>query len=95
MAKTKYGYGEFETTITDKDGLEVDVVVEYKGYYDPGKLYGPPENCYPPEGEVEVLAIRGIDKADIPLAEFKRLEDLMWEHLFDFEEDYDIDVDVD
>lgn len=27
--------------------------------YDPGRTYGPPENCYPPEGgEVEILSIK-------------------------------------
>lgn len=31
--------------------LELDC--ESSGYYDPGKLYGMPEDCYPPEGEDE------------------------------------------
>lgn len=26
-------------------------------YYDPGRLSGPPEDCYPPESEAEVQAI--------------------------------------
>jgi len=26
-----------------------------KGYYDPGQMCGPPERCYPPEGDNEVL----------------------------------------
>ena len=31
--------------------LEVDF--ESRGYYDPGRTYGDPYNCYPPEGEDE------------------------------------------
>ena len=40
------------------DGREVDVAVTFSGYYDPGQTYGPPENCYPPEGEVNIQSIQ-------------------------------------
>ena len=35
--------------------LECDIHIPFrsKGYYDPGRLYGPPEKCYPPEGDEE------------------------------------------
>ena len=37
-----------------------DLVIEFmsSGYYDEGKTYGPPENCYPPEGEDERVPSR-------------------------------------
>ena len=41
-------------TQTMPDGREVDVELTFTGYYDPGRTYGPPENCYPPEGEVNI-----------------------------------------
>lgn len=48
----------FETTV-ELEGNEVEVTVEYSySPGTPGKTYGPPENCYPPEGpEVEILAV--------------------------------------
>ena len=37
-----------------------DLVIEFlsSGYYDEGKTYGPPENCYPPEGDEERVPSR-------------------------------------
>jgi len=40
------------------DGSEVDVSVTFSGYYDPGCSYGLPENCYPPEGEININTIQ-------------------------------------
>lgn len=42
--------------------------VEGRSYFSPGKMYGPPENCYPDEGETEITAVIGPDGKD-------------WEHL--------------
>ena len=39
------------------DGREMDVTVEFSGYYDPGNTYGPMDNCYPPEGEVNINTV--------------------------------------
>ena len=41
------------TTITILD-LEFEVVIDSISPFNPGRSYGPPEDCYPPEGgEVE------------------------------------------
>lgn len=32
---------------------EVEIDYDVRGYYDPGCVSGPPENCYPPEGDEE------------------------------------------
>jgi hypothetical protein len=40
------------------DGREVDVSVTFSGYYDPGRTYGPPESCWPPEGKVNIHSIQ-------------------------------------
>jgi len=43
--------------LTDLVGMQdmFELVIDFtsSGYYDPGCTYGPPENCYPPEGEAE------------------------------------------
>ncbi len=46
--------GEFTTTVNDVDGNEHEVTVRYKGYYQQEKISGPPEKCYPAEGEIEL-----------------------------------------
>ena len=39
------------------DGFDLEVAVDVTPY-DPGRTWGPPESCYPPEGgEVEVLSV--------------------------------------
>lgn len=39
---------------TQTINLDIEVEFEYDGCYDPGNTYGPPENCYPPERELNV-----------------------------------------
>ena len=48
----------------DFSGTEHSATVRFYGYNDPGKISGPPENCYPPEGEslFEIMEIIGVDK---------------------------------
>lgn len=48
---------ELFPTASDNDdtSFTLDIAFRSSGYYDPGKTYGPPENCYPPEGEDERL----------------------------------------
>jgi hypothetical protein len=35
----------------------VTVDVEGRSYFAAGKTYGPPEDCYPDEGETEILSV--------------------------------------
>ena len=44
--------------------LEIKIEVKFNATpFDPGVTYGPPENCYPPEGgEVEILSVLYNDK---------------------------------
>jgi len=79
----KRGSGEFEAVVTDVDGNEHDVLVKYQGYSDPGFISGPPENCYPPEGEIEI-EVTGLPAGVIPDDdEQERLEELAFQHLVD------------
>ncbi len=79
---------DIETTV-ELDGLTYDVYVaaEGKGYYDPGCCSGPVENCYPPEGEMEVLSVKAEISVESQLehravtdpAEIKRVLDALGE----------------
>lgn len=37
----------------DGECVTLELDCESSGYYDPGRVYGMPEDCYPPEGEDE------------------------------------------
>lgn len=43
---------------TGDDWEELAIEISAKGYYDPGRTYGPPEKCYPPEGSEEREVVR-------------------------------------
>lgn len=36
---------------------ELELEIEGRSYFQAGRSYGPPENCYPDEGETEILSI--------------------------------------
>ena len=40
-------------SLNDQSNGDFQVVINFlsEGYYDPGRIYGDPEFCYPPEGE--------------------------------------------
>lgn len=78
----KRGSGEFVTTVEDVAGVEHDLTVRFSGYVDPGRCYGPPENCYPPEGEIEIdyTLPAGVEFADTL---HEKLEDQAWDNLHD------------
>ena len=38
------------------DLVEVEIDVEYEATYTAARIYGPAENCYPAEGELELIA---------------------------------------
>lgn len=63
----------------------VALQVEGSAYYTPGRLYGPPENCYPDEGEVEITSVIGPDGKDwtdqLTHAERDTIEEMITEHV--------------
>lgn len=42
----------------------ITLQVEGRSYFTPGKYYGPPENCYPDEGDTEIESVVGPDGKD-------------------------------
>ena len=73
----------FTATLKGACGHEhEDCEVSYKGYSDPGRTYGPPEDCYPPEGEVEIISITCDGEPFVAAeTEAERIEKLAFEHL--------------
>lgn len=82
----------------DSEGAPETLEVTVKANYtpgSPGKLYGPPEDCYPEEpAEVELLSIRGddgfvLDPSELSSEEQSRLEQdvIDWVDSQLFEED--------
>lgn len=72
--------------ILDGVETEVGVTVDYDASYDPGRLSGPPENCYPPDSEMTINSVIP-DTPDWPrtIAEEieavkDRIEEEAWEH---------------
>jgi hypothetical protein len=50
-----------------EDGFEYQVLqlsVEGTAYYQPGKTYGPPEDCYPAEDDVELTSVVDMEGKD-------------------------------
>lgn len=41
----------------EREGEELELEVYGRSYFRPGKISGLPENCYPDEGETEILKI--------------------------------------
>ena len=66
-----------------RDDTDIDLEIDYSVTpYDPGCTYGPPEDCYPPEGgEIDDLAIFGPDgKEFTPTAdELQKIEAHIYE----------------
>ena len=56
---------ERSCTVTLPSGeYDVTYCIEGKCYSDPGKLSGPPEDCYPPESEANITLLRVIEVSD-------------------------------
>lgn len=62
----------------DGECVTLELDCESTGYYDPGRTYGLPEDCYPPEGEDEreVVAARLIHPAGVVELTGRTLADL-------------------
>jgi hypothetical protein len=56
LTKISRHYNTIEVCI-NLDDIGYNIVAKCDGYYDPGKRYGLPEDCYPPEGDFEVIDI--------------------------------------
>ena len=75
----------------ERDGQEIDLHIYGEGYYDSGRLSGPPEDCYPPEGEIEITAIEsgvGPWKGELTDEEHEEAISLLWDGSVPAEPDY-------
>jgi hypothetical protein len=71
-----------------------ELVINFRcsGFYDPGQLSGPPERCYPPEGEDERL----LDRATVNVWRDKpqALAPVAAQRIFDFYEEKILEVEM-
>lgn len=77
---------------------EIDVEIEYSAFRDPGKTSGPPEDCYPPDNEMEILSVKPVNllPPGITLDQFNEIvesnidaiEEKAWEHFDSTGDDY-------
>ena len=88
--------------LTEESDATFELVIEgtSSGYYDPGRTYGPPEKCYPPEGEDErtfdciyvlqhndIQGVKSRIKHDIPAQRKEDLFEQFCEQIQDIELD--------
>jgi len=61
----------------ESDAFELDISYRVEAY-DPGRIFGPAEHCYPPEGGgVELLSIQR-DGVDYDLSEAEQNKIILW-----------------
>lgn len=53
----RVGTGNDDCTHGDEDVSEALLDIEWEGYDDPGRTYGEPGDCYPPDSERNVLDV--------------------------------------
>ena len=72
--------------ITAQDGEDIELSVTYEAYYQSAKLSGPPEECYPADGELNVLSF----SPDMPLSSEQQayIEEQCWEHYMESDDDF-------
>ena len=86
---TTRGTIKFQVTL-QLEGSDEDtcVAIEAEGYDDPGRTYGPPENCYPAEGECNILSSKDAETGrEIPWSliepHLSKIEDTFFEELYE------------
>jgi hypothetical protein len=75
----------------------ITLTVEGRSYFQEGRTYGAPENCYPDEGETEITAVIGPDGKDwqnrLSASEVDSITDMIADHVMDGADDYEPDYD--
>ena len=74
--------GKFTTNIDIDHEDDVEVEVKWEGFYHRARISGPPEDCYPAEGEMDLLSVKRTDNSEsvhLLSAQEERLLDLAWE----------------
>lgn len=82
---------EFRTEIyiiaADGEEHEIPVTVDYDAEYDPGRVTGPWEDCYPPSGDMTINSIEPVGEWPVGITldmasdnQLEKIEDEAWEH---------------
>lgn len=92
MSRGKSWSGVRGTAVSEGGALEIDFVST--GYSDPGFISGPPEKCYPPEGEEErTVSGARLFGLELPMEMWKKIEGELQE-IVD-EDDFDAEHEAD
>lgn len=72
----------YSTTVrvTDHDGTDLELDVTYEAWHQRAKVSGPPEDCYPADGELTVISTSP-EFTPTPQQQ-AYVEDCCWEHFF-------------
>jgi hypothetical protein len=69
---------QIEAALEHGESYELTIEFRSSGYYDPGVLSGPPEKCYPPEGdddrEMEGVALSAENNKEVELTHAEQEE---------------------
>ncbi len=99
----KKAHGQYsldtEAYVADKEGNEheIEITIWFDAYYQAAKISGPPEDCYPEEGELEIVKVEvdgsalpvGVSEADViaGVMDDGDMMDRCWDEYFDMRED--------
>ena len=61
------------------NGREIEYSATVELFYDPGKLYGKPEDCYPSEAEANIITLATIPPQFEEKLDAEKIEELAWE----------------
>ena len=69
----------YECTVSIPIGDDmIDLEVAYEAYYMPAKISGPPESCYPAEGELNIVSI--FPRLKLTNEQKEAIDDKCWNH---------------
>lgn len=60
------------TTFLTYVGDDIEVCVDYDATYQPARISGPPEDCYPEYGEMTINSVTDSDGGEVALTDAQR-----------------------
>lgn len=70
------------TTFLTYVGDDIEVCVDYNAWYQQARVSGPPEDCYPEDGEMTINSVTDSDGGEVALTDEQqeRIEAEAWDH---------------
>ena len=79
------------STVYETEEEDIEITVEWEGYYERGRLSGPPEDCYPSDGEIDILSVTDTSGKPVLVDQAfeEKLIDKAWDDFHSQEDDHD------